>query len=63
MHSPISWYETPLSQLSGGEARRHQRQSFAEDGFEESTRPRIDPYVSGLAWALLAGAGRAPFIP
>lgn len=63
MHEPFSWYETPLSRLSGGEARRRAQPSVTEVVFEQTTRPRIDPYVSGLAFALAAGAGRVPFIP
>ncbi|MGH9010713.1 MAG: hypothetical protein ACRDYF_12825 [Acidimicrobiia bacterium] len=63
MHNPISWYETPLGRLSGGEARRRAQPSVAEVVFEQSSRPRIDPYVSGLALALSVGAGRVPLIP
>ena len=63
MHDPISWYDTPLGRLSGGEVRRRTQPSVAEAVFEASTPPRIDPYVSGLALALAAGAGRGPFIP
>ena len=62
MHNPISWYDTPLGQLSGGEARRRAQPSVAE-AVEQSTRPRIDPNYNGLAWALAAGIGRIPFIP
>ena len=62
MHDPISWYDTPLGQLSGGEARRRAQKSVP-DVVVESTRRRVDPYVSGLAMALAVGAGRIPLIP
>ncbi|MCA1845823.1 MAG: hypothetical protein LC792_22045 [Actinobacteria bacterium] len=63
MHNPISWYDTPLGQLSGGEARRRSQPSVADVIAELRTRNRVDPYVSGLAMALAVGAGRIPFIP
>lgn len=63
MHDPITWYETTLGRLSGGEVHRRSQPSVAEAVFEATTPPRIDPYVSGLAFALAVGAGRAPFIP
>ena len=63
MHKPISWYDTPLGRLSGGEARRRAQPSVGEAVFEQTTRPRIDPYVSGLARAFAVGAGRVPLIP
>jgi hypothetical protein len=63
MHNPISWYDTPLGQLSGGETRRRAQPSVADVVTEQSTRRRVDPYVTGLALALAAGAGRIPFIP
>ena len=62
MHNPISWYDTPLGQLSGGEARRRSQPSVG-DVVEQGTRHRVDPYVTGLARALAAGAGRIPLIP
>jgi hypothetical protein len=62
MHNPISWYDTPLGQLAGGEARRRAQPSVPE-AVIESTRRRVDPYVSGLAMALAVGAGRIPLIP
>ena len=62
MHNPISWYDTPLGQLSGGEARRRAQPSVPDDVVERTHR-RVDPYVSGLAMALAVGAGRIPFIP
>jgi len=61
MHDPISWYDTPLGRLSGGEARRRAQPSVAE--VVEQTRRRVDPNVSGLAMALAVGSGRIPFIP
>lgn len=63
MHDPSSWYDTPLGRLSGGEMRRRAQPSVAEAVSEATTRPRIDPYISGLALALAAGAGRGRFIP
>jgi hypothetical protein len=63
MHEPISWYDTPLGRLSGGEARRRSQPSVAEAVTELSTKRRVDPPISDLAWALAAGAGRIPFIP
>ncbi len=62
MHTPSTWYETPLRRLSGGEGRRR-AQPTADFATEESTRPRVDPYLSGLAHALALGAGRVPLIP
>ena len=62
MHTPISWYDTPLGQLSGGEERRRAQPSVP-DVVVESTRRRVDPYVAGLAFAMAVGAGRVPFIP
>ena len=62
MHEPISWYDSPLGQLSGGEARRRAQPSVA-DVVVESTRRRVDPYVTGLAHAMAIGAGRVPLIP
>jgi hypothetical protein len=58
MHNPSSWYDTAL-----GEAHRRVQPSVAEVVTEQATRPRIDPYVSGLARALAVGAGRVPLIP
>ena len=63
MHNPSSWYDTPLSHLSGGQSRRRAQLSVAEDVTDEGTRPMIDPYLSGLALALELGAGRVPLIP
>ena len=63
MHDPISWYDTPLRRLCGGEARNRTQPSVAETVFEATSRPRVDPYVSGLAFALAVGAGRVSFIP
>jgi hypothetical protein len=63
MHKPISWYDTPLGRLSGGEARRRAQPSVAEVVFEQTTRPRFDPNVTELVCALSLGAGRIPLIP
>jgi len=63
MHDPISCYDPPLGRLSGGEVRRRAQPSLTEAVFEATTRPRIDPYVSGLSRAFAVGAGRVPLIP
>jgi len=63
MHNPSSWYDTPLAQVFGGETRRRAQPSGAEFVTEQATRPRIDPYLSGLALALALGAGRVPLVP
>ena len=62
MHTPSTWYETPLRKLSGGEGRRRALPT-ADFATEESTRARTDPYLSGLVHALALGAGRVPLIP
>lgn len=63
MHDPMSWYDTPLGRLSEGQAHRRAQPSVAEVVFELTTKPRIDPYVSGLARAFAVGAGRVSLIP
>ena len=55
MHEPSSWYDSPLDRFSADEQRRR-------DG-DQSTRKRVDPYVTGLVRALAAGAGRTPLFP
>jgi hypothetical protein len=62
MHNPSSWYDTPLGQFFGGERHRREEAS-GEFVTEEGTRPRIDPYLRGLASALTVSAGRVPRIP
>jgi len=63
MHEPLSWYDTPLDRTFGSAGRHRAQVSGADDVFEQTTPKRIDPYLSGLARALAAGAGRIPLIP
>ena len=57
----MSWYDTPLGRLSGGETRRRAQPSVPEVVAELSGA--ADSRAGGLAWALAMGSGRIPFIP
>jgi len=40
MHTPTTWYDTPLGRLSGGEERRRSQRPVAEVVAELSRRSR-----------------------